>query len=90
MMRITNAHQIVANMQRPGRNVQGRTNANEINRDSYTPSEAARDFTTVRRALADCPDIRENKVADIASRIKNGTYSVSAEDVAAKILGNLR
>ena len=39
-----------------------------------------------KNALNAVPDVREAKIADIRSRIDNGTYDVSVDDFAAKLM----
>ena len=36
-------------------------------------------------AVADAPDVRADKVADIKAKIDSGSYEVSSEDFAAKL-----
>lgn len=43
-------------------------------------------YQTAKKAVSDVPNIREDKVADIKKRIDNGTYDVSAESFAEKLL----
>ena len=57
--------------------------------DSFTLSSLATDFNIARRAVAATPDVRADKVDDILNRINNGTYDVSAESVAGKILDQM-
>ena len=59
------------------------------NEDSFTASSLATDFNVARRAVAAAPDVRADKIDDILSRINNGTYNVSADDVAGKILDQM-
>lgn len=43
----------------------------------------------LKKKLDSLPEIREDKVSDIKSRIKDGTYNVSAEKVASSIIDKL-
>lgn len=52
-------------------------------------STAAREIQQMKNALNEIPEVRENKVADLKSRIDNGTYDVSGEEVAKKMMGEL-
>jgi len=45
----------------------------------------AKDIQIAQNALSTVPDIREDIVRNISERIANGTYTVSAHDVAKKI-----
>ena len=54
--------------------------------DSFVVSDQARDFQTVLKAISNAPDIREEKVNDILKRIEEGSYNISANDIADKLL----
>ena len=55
------------------------------NNDSFTVSDKARDFQSVLKAVSSSPDIREEKVNNILNKIQEGSYNVSAEDIAEKL-----
>lgn len=55
------------------------------NNDSFTVSDKARDFQAVLKAVSSSPDIREEKVNNILNKIQDGSYNVSAEDIAEKL-----
>ena len=50
-------------------------------------STKARDVQSIKNALAGIPDIREEKVQELRARIEAGTYNVSGEKIAGKIVG---
>ena len=50
-------------------------------------SPIGKDLALVRKILKEIPDVREEKVNEIKEQIKNGTYNVTAEDLANKMLG---
>lgn len=54
--------------------------------DKVEISSFGKAYQTAKQAVASAPDVREDKVADIRERIQNGTYDVSPEDFAEKIL----
>jgi negative regulator of flagellin synthesis FlgM len=54
--------------------------------DKVEISEFGRELQVAKQAVASAPDIREDKVADLKSRIENGTYNVSADDFAQKVI----
>ena len=56
------------------------------NNDSFTVSDKARDFQAVLKAVSSSPDIREDKVNNILNKIQEGSYNVSSEDIAKKLL----
>lgn len=55
-------------------------------RDKVELSTMAQDYATIQKKLSETSDVREDRVADIKQRIENGTYNVSAKDIASKIL----
>ena len=55
-------------------------------RDSLNISGTGRDMQVAKEALLAAPDIREDKVASLKAAIKNGTYDVSGEAFADKLL----
>ena len=54
--------------------------------DQLMLSAAGRDSQIAKKALASTPDVREDKVASIKEQIDNGTYDVSTDDFASKLL----
>lgn len=57
--------------------------------DKYEISDAAKSYSVAKSAVAKASDVRMDKVADIKARMAAGTYNVSAEEVADKILENM-
>ena len=60
--------------------------ANGMGRDEVQISSTGKDYNVAKAALSEAPDIREDLVADIKARLKDGTYDVSADDFAEKLL----
>lgn len=54
--------------------------------DKLQISAFGRDIQSVKTAVDETPDIREDVTAPIKARIQNGTYEVSAESFAEKLL----
>ena len=54
--------------------------------DSLEISRVGRDMQVAKAAVAAAPDVREDRVAAIKAALTNGTYSVSDEDLANKLL----
>lgn len=54
--------------------------------DNFDVSDEARVFQSALKAASSAPEIREDKVNAIKQQIEKGTYNVSAEDVAEKML----
>lgn len=63
-----------------------KVNTNKVKNDSFEVSDKAREFQNVLKAVNASPDVREDKINDIMNKIKNGTYNVSSEDLANKLL----
>ncbi len=57
-----------------------------INTDSVKFSSEAEKVKLINDAVKNTPDIRQDKVDDIKSRIKDGTYNVSADKLAQKLM----
>lgn len=55
-------------------------------RDQVQISQVGKDYQIAKQAVADASDVREDKVADLKARIAAGTYNVSADDFASKLL----
>lgn len=55
-------------------------------KDHLKISETAKYFQLAYKAAKDAPDIRTEKVEDIKARMDSGTYNISAEAVAEKML----
>ena len=54
--------------------------------DSLNLSGTGKEIQTAKDAVKAAPDIRADKVAAIKEAYKNGTYNVSAEDFADRII----
>ncbi len=54
--------------------------------DSVSLSDNARSMSTARTAVHNAPDVREQKVANIKQQLTDGTYQVSAQALAKKLL----
>ncbi len=54
--------------------------------DAVEISNTGKDFQAVKRAVEESADIREEVVAPIRAKIKSGTYQVSGESFAEKLL----
>ena len=57
----------------------GRTDAVQI-------SSVGKDIQTVKQALAETPDIRENVVAPLKQAVQNGSYDIDNESFTDKLL----
>ena len=54
--------------------------------DAYEPTVLAGEFNLARRAILATPDVRADKVDDVAQQIAAGEYGVAAADLAARIM----
>lgn len=54
--------------------------------DSVQISQLGKDYQVAKAAVAAAPDVRTDMVNDIKSRMQNGTYDVSMEMLADKLL----
>lgn len=60
--------------------------AKSADSDKVEISSFGKDLQIAKQAVASSSDIREEKIAEYKRRIANGTYNVSAEAFADKIL----
>lgn len=58
-------------------------------KDVLSISNQAKDYQTVMRAIRDVPDMRMDKVNELAEKYSSGTYDVKGGDVAQKILQSI-
>ena len=54
--------------------------------DTVSLSQEAREVAAVTQKLAETPDVREDKVAEIKEQIESGTYTVNGQKAAAGLL----
>ena len=55
-------------------------------RDTVSFSSIGKDIQVAKQAVSATPDVREDVVASLKAAIKNGTYNVSGESFADKLL----
>ena len=58
--------------------------------DKVEISQFGKDYQIAKQAVADASDIREEKVAEIATKVNSGSYDVSVDDFAGKLLEKYR
>ena len=61
-------------------------NGNVVPEEKVSLSSTARDIQQVEKAIEKLPDVREEKVQELKNRIELGTYDVSGEEIAGKML----
>jgi negative regulator of flagellin synthesis FlgM len=54
--------------------------------DQVSFSSIGKDMQIAKAALANVPDIREDRVNELKAQIQNGTYNVSNESFADKLI----
>ncbi|NLG53418.1 MAG: flagellar biosynthesis anti-sigma factor FlgM [Clostridiales bacterium] len=54
--------------------------------DSVTLSETGNAFRDALKAVKDMPEIRADKVSELARRVKNNEYKTKTSDIADKII----
>ncbi len=54
--------------------------------DKVSLSPQARELIKAQQALAALPDIREDKVAEIKTRLAEGRYQIDSDGIAAKMI----
>lgn len=57
-------------------------------KDHVEISRAGKDYQVAKQAIANVEDIRLDKVNDIKRRMESGTYNVTGEEVANKLVEN--
>jgi negative regulator of flagellin synthesis FlgM len=55
-------------------------------KDLLEISQTGKDYQTARQIVARTPDVREDRVNDIKQQMAAGTYDVSAQEVADKLV----
>ena len=70
----------------------GKTSASKTaaGRDEVQISSFGHDYQVAKQAVADTPDMRQQRVSEVAAKVNSGRYEVSAEDFAAKLLDKYR
>jgi len=57
---------------------------------NFAPGSAetghSRYYQAALKALIDAPDIRKNRIADVKCKIESGSFDLSAEDIAGRLL----
>ncbi|MCR4435074.1 MAG: flagellar biosynthesis anti-sigma factor FlgM [Clostridiales bacterium] len=58
-------------------------------RDVLSLSNQAKDYQTALKAVKEIPDIRLDKVSELAEKYRSGNYTVSGSEVADKIISSI-
>jgi negative regulator of flagellin synthesis FlgM len=54
--------------------------------DQVSLSPESKELQAVRQAVAQAPDVRETRVAELKEAIKSGRYTVTGEEIAGQML----
>lgn len=84
-MRIETYNQ-VASLYKSNRTMKAQSSQGVNPRDQVYISQAGRDYQIAKQAVADSPDIREDKVSQLRSSMQSGSYMVGTSDFAGKLL----
>lgn len=80
------AYNQVAGLYKPAKSTKAYGSYSVGSKDEVQISQAGRDFQIAKQAVAQSPDVREDKVAQLKARVDAGEYQVSADDFASKLL----
>ncbi len=80
------AYNQVAGLYKATKSTKVRGSYSVSSKDEVQISQAGRDFQIAKQAVAQSPDVREDKVAQLKARVDAGEYQVSADDFASKLL----
>ena len=61
----------------------------KIGSDVLDISSVAKEYQIAKKAIMKVDDIRESKIEDIKNRIQSGSYDVTAQEVAGKMVDNM-
>ncbi len=61
----------------------------KFNEEAYqiSVSHDAQAYMTAKKAISTLPDVREDRLANIKKQVQSGTYEVTDEEVAEKMIG---
>lgn len=80
------AYNAVSQIYQTNTKMAAKNNVNAASNDKFEISQTAKAYQVAKQAVSAAPDIREDKVAEIKAKMASGTYTVSAEDFAEKVL----
>lgn len=56
------------------------------NKDRVEISQMGKDYQIAKQAVAQTPDIRQDKVNELKQKLASGTYNVDAKELAEKLV----
>lgn len=81
MAEISQIYQANGTKRKPG------VSSSSYSKDTVEISGFGRDLQVARQAVAEAPDVREDKVQELKTSMANGTYNVPMSALADKLLG---
>lgn len=60
--------------------------ATKTTEEKVNLSTQAKDYQQITNTLSQLPDVREEKIQEIKSQVEKGTYNVSGEKIAGKMV----
>jgi len=57
--------------------------------ESVSLSQTGQEIKQYIEAMADLPDVRQERITEIQAAVKKGTYSVSSQDLADKLIQDI-
>ena len=82
------AYNAVSQIYQSNTRMTNKTAPNKGVNDQFEISQTAKNYQVAKQAVSSAPDIREDKVAEIKAKMASGTYSVTAQDFAEKVLSD--
>ncbi len=55
-------------------------------KDELHISRSAQDYQIAKNAVSEAPDVREDKIAELKEALASGTYNVSSQEIAEKMV----
>lgn len=68
---------------------QTETGSDSVRNDKVSLSQASREMQLAKNAVAELPDIRTEKVAQLKQAISDERYELNSEKIAEKLVGSL-
>lgn len=80
------AYNQIASMYKATKPAKAQGSSQVGSKDVVQISRAGMDYQVAKQAIAQAPDVRMDKVAELKGRIASGEYQVSADDFASKLI----
>lgn len=80
------AYNQIAGLYKTSKTAKAHSSCGVGSKDEVQISQTGRDFQIAKQAVAQSPDVREDKVAQLKAKIDSGEYQISADDFASKLM----